>query len=82
MVSCPKYYDHTIENCALKPASLDECEHCSRRTRYFNLSYYVRSEDGADRFLADYLKRGKLVEGWVFNDGTESHPWVIRGVKP
>ena len=48
--------------------------------KYFNYSYYVRTEDAANRLLKYLLKRKKLREGWTSNDGTETHPWVVRGV--
>jgi len=49
--------------------------------KYFNYSHYVRTEDEADRLLKDLLERGKLREGWTSNDGTTTHPWVVRGIK-
>ena len=63
------------------------CKEANAATRelntkiYFNFSFYVRTEDEAESFLADRLKRGKLREGWTSNDGTKTHPWVVRGVK-
>ena len=47
----------------------------------FNFSHYVRTENEADRLLADRLKRGMLIKGITMNDGTKTHPWVVRGVK-
>jgi len=48
---------------------------------YFNYSHYVRTEDEADRLLESLLKRKKLRGGWTSNDGTKTHPWVVRGTK-
>ena len=49
--------------------------------KYFNYSHYVRTEDEANRLLEFLLKRKKLKRGWTANDGTKTHPWVVRGVK-
>jgi len=63
------------------------CKEANAKTRRlnlllcFNFSYYVRTEEAADNLLADRLKRGYLREGWTSNDGTKTHPWVVRGVK-
>jgi len=47
---------------------------------YVNYSHYVRTEDEANRLLKDLLKRETLKRGWTQNDGTKTHPWVVRGV--
>lgn len=49
--------------------------------QYFNYSHYVRTEDEANRLLEGLLKRKNLREGWTSNDGSKTHPWVVRGVK-
>ena len=62
------------------------CEKANEMTQklnylLFNYSHYVRTEDEADRLLEGLLKQETLKRGWTYNDGTESHPWVVRGVK-
>ena len=56
----------------VKTLQLNEC---------FNFSHYVKTEEAADNLLADRLKRGILIKGITMNDGTKTHPWVVRGVK-
>ncbi len=62
------------------------CKEANAKTRelnsklYYNYSHYVRTEDAAKRLLEHLLKWEKLREGWTSNDGTKTHPWVVRGV--
>ena len=48
---------------------------------YVNYSHYVRTEDEANRLLEHLLKHKTLKRGWTSSDGTETRPWVVRGVK-
>jgi len=63
------------------------CEKANEMTQklncldHFNYSHYVRTEDEADRLLEGLLKQETLKRGWTYNDGTRTHPWVVRGVK-
>jgi len=58
------------------------CQNCSHKSPcYFNYSHYIKTEDEANRLLEGLLKRKKLRQGWTSNDGTKTHPWVVRGIK-
>ncbi len=48
--------------------------------KYFDYFRYMRTEHEANRLLEHSLRNKALKRGWVSDDGTKTHPWVVRGL--